>query len=75
MGIICFGDRIPGSSNNDFFVSYCVTDFPGGILSGPYKDRLSAEYEMSDLLTFNEVNNIKIVTREELMKSGDENVD
>ncbi len=66
-----FGDRLPGSSDDDLFVSYEIEGMPGGVLAGPYKFRVQAEEELLDISTFQGVKNAKVVTRA-VMKGIDE---
>lgn len=73
MSIICFGDPIPGVCDDDYFVSYTLEDFPGGLLSGPFQNIELARSELRDIVTFDniDVRNAKIVTRKELLRKNE----
>ncbi len=47
-------------------MSYNVFDIPGGVLSGPFRDKNVAWAEMQDILTYPGVSNVRVVKRKEL---------
>jgi hypothetical protein len=68
-GVFTFGDKLPAGKDSDFFVSYQVEGIPGGMLSGPYVDRILAESEVEDIQSYNNVCNVKLITRVELLRT------
>ncbi len=72
MSLIVFGEPLPVGDNEDFFVSYKVEGFPGGMLSGPYVSGLIAIEELKDVMRYEGVKDAVIVQRHELIL-GDRN--
>ena len=69
MSVYTFGDKIPGGDDNDLFVSYNIDGFPGGMLSGPYKDMTQAIEELKDIRGYEGVKEATLVRRHELVSS------
>lgn len=64
--VFTFGDKLPKGKDEDIFVSYNVKGFPGGLICGPYHDMISAKAELDDIVRFDDVENVKLVTRLDL---------
>lgn len=66
VNVYTFGDKIPPGLATDFFVAYTTPDMPGGLLSGPYRTKTSAEEDMHDIASYESVTNVKLLGRGEL---------
>ena len=66
MSVYTFGDKIPSGLDTDLFVAYKVEGVPGGLLSGPYRDPVFANSEFDDIKTYDNVTDVKLVTRAEI---------
>lgn len=67
MNVYMFGDSIPPGTPDDIYLSWVIEDVPGGMLSGPYKNREEATAEAQELLeVYDLTTEIKIVRRKDI---------